>query len=461
MILNVSTILNKLENSINWDLAASCWVIVITVIIVLTLAFAILQSVNALLLAPVSLQGQAGKDKGWDPKFERSIFKIEDENIQLNSTVVVTVTSPLDAIIPSGSRDYFLQDFDVQEGSHELLALGGDIDVISPSNFKIVKHLPVECLVYCRVVASKAEGGDLYSSDDDGGVVYVLSKDGVIYQNFSINHPLEMLNVRVYESDNHEKPINKLYVTCYHCLSVIDLNKRKVVKNIGLNIDDYRPEGLVYNTKMRELYTVQPGSGFILVFDVFTDNLVANISSGFPFGGGIVYDDHSNLVYLTHKYTHGNSSYVSVINGTTRKVVQQIPVGGFHPDAKAGIDINPLTNLVYVSRDDSQFVYVINASTLKIQDKIPLYDPEFLNSRLNHFGGIVRVDASNNRIYTTAHPIARSEKIIAIDGESNKLIPTNLMTCSASHVTPNKYFFVQCTDSPEEGARLNYQIFNP
>ncbi|MFZ0512264.1 MAG: hypothetical protein WAM14_11710, partial [Candidatus Nitrosopolaris sp.] len=107
-------------------------------------------------------------------------------------------------------------------------------------------------------------------------------------------------------------------------------------------------------------------------------------------------DALANMIYI------GNSSGVSVINGTTNKVVASINLFG-----PSRIDVNERTGMVYVAASDK--VYVINGTTNKVVDSITtgvsLNEGLAVNSRSNityvsdSFNNVVwMIDANSNKV---------------------------------------------------------------
>ena len=67
------------------------------------------------------------------------------------------------------------------------------------------------------------------------------------------------------------------------------------------------------------------------------------------------------------------SSLVSVINGSTDRVVDNITLSGYTSQYPIAVSINSRTNMLYVASVYSDIVYVINGSTNRIVANIHVY----------------------------------------------------------------------------------------
>jgi len=123
--------------------------------------------------------------------------------------------------------------------------------------------------------------------------------------------------------------------------------------------------------------------------------------------GGIAYDPSNGYIYVTDS----GSDTVSVINGTTNKVIAIIPVG----KEPWGVAYDPSNGYIYVTDVDSSTVSVINGANNTVIATIPVgfasgpwgiaYDPS--NGYIyvtNSLSGTVSIIATN--VSTTPTPSA-------------------------------------------------------
>src|SRR5204862_361208 len=97
----------------------------------------------------------------------------------------------------------------------------------------------------------------------------------------------------------------------------------------------------------------------ILAHNVFADSVTATIPVGVhPWGVGV--NPVTNMIYVTNEQSNTNS----VIDGSTNSVVSTIQTGSF----PWGVGVNPNTNKIYVA--DGNGLEVIDGSTNSVVSKI-------------------------------------------------------------------------------------------
>jgi YVTN family beta-propeller protein len=115
------------------------------------------------------------------------------------------------------------------------------------------------------------------------------------------------------------------------------------------------------------------------------------------------------MIYVT------GSDYVSVIDGKTNKVVDDITLGQPATD----ISINPQTNRIYAagisySSSSSDSVYVIDGKTNKVVDDIIL---------LNKSRSYISINPQTNKIYAVGiNSSSGSNSVSVIDGNTDKVV---------------------------------------
>src|SRR5205823_5275389 len=120
-----------------------------------------------------------------------------------------------------------------------------------------------------------------------------------------------------------------------------------------------------------------------------------------PIGAAV--NPKTNMVYVTNK----KSDTISVINGTTDKVVDTIQqVGG-----PKSIAVNPNTNRIYVSITNNT-IYVIDGTT----------DKEYSDIPVGYISNNIAVNPNTNRIYGDIG--GHANRIFVINGSSSTLMTT-------------------------------------
>lgn len=185
-------------------------------------------------------------------------------------------------------------------------------------------------------------------------------------------------------------PINNtIYVTNMgsNTVSVINGTTNVIAKNITLAIGEregegtgfFSPAGIAYNSDTGSLYVTNRGSDTVSVINGTTNALVDEISVDAIAPSGIVYNAANNYIYVTNM----GSNTVSVINGTTNTIVANIPVG-LGPN---GIAYNQNNGDVYVANSINGTISVIDGLENTITSTIPIganNDPNDISYNVNN-----------------------------------------------------------------------------
>jgi YVTN family beta-propeller protein len=193
-------------------------------------------------------------------------------------------------------------------------------------------------------------------------------------------------------------PINNtIYVTNMgsNTVSVINGTTNVVVNNITLATGEqeggsggtgfFSPAGIAYNSDNGNLYVTNRGSDTISVINGTTNELVDEISLNAIAPSGIVYNAANNYIYVTNM----GSNTVSVINGTTNTVVANIPVG-LGPN---GIAFNQNNGDVYVANSVNETISIVDGLGNTVISNIPLGN--------NNNPNDISYDTNNNRLFIT------------------------------------------------------------
>jgi YVTN family beta-propeller protein len=167
---------------------------------------------------------------------------------------------------------------------------------------------------------------------------------------------------------------NTIYVTNMgsNTVSVINGTTNVVAKNITLTTGElegegtgfFSPAGIAYNSDTGNLYVTNRGSDTVSVINGTTNALVDEISVDAVAPSGIVYNAANNYIYVTNM----GSNTVSVLNGTTNTIVANIPVG-LGPN---GIAYNQNNGDVYVANSINGTISVIDGLENTITSTIPI-----------------------------------------------------------------------------------------
>lgn len=144
----------------------------------------------------------------------------------------------------------------------------------------------------------------------------------------------------------------------YSLISVMDGSTNSVVDSI--NVTRY-PSLVAVNPTTNMIYATDT-SGKLEVIDGITDSIVSEIPINNPTGIAINLD--SNKIYVS---SQGNSSNISVIDGSSNQVLGVIPV----ESSPNELVINPNTNRIYVANYQSNTVSVIDATILTTAPQPP------------------------------------------------------------------------------------------
>ena len=195
-------------------------------------------------------------------------------------------------------------------------------------------------------------------------------------------------------------PINNIiYVTNMgsNTVSVINGTTNVVVKNITLATVEqevgvgaggtsfFSPAGIAYNSDNGNLYVTNRGSDSISVINGTTNTLVDEISVNSIAPSSITYNAANNYIYVTNM----GSNTVSVINGTTNTIVANIPVG-LGPN---GIAYNQNNGDVYVANSINGTISIVDGLENTVTSTIPL--------GINNNPNDIFYNVDNDRLFVT------------------------------------------------------------
>jgi len=232
-------------------------------------------------------------------------------------------------------------------------------------------------------------------------------------------------------SGANNQPIQACSPTTPHSASVFTATPQEIQNTIYLEKRGY---DFAINEKTNTIYVTHNfNNGLISVIDGTTNKIVQTIPVGLG-PGFIAVNQETNMIYIT--YGGPDHGEVSVIDGTTNKIVQTIPVGSF----PMGVTINEKTNTIYVANQNGNSVSVIDGTTNKIVQTIPV----------GSFPDYVAVNEKTNRIY-----VPNSTALFVIDGTTNKIVQTIPVGTGLDYVAVNQATNMMYVDlSTAEGPNL-------
>jgi YVTN family beta-propeller protein len=242
---------------------------------------------------------------------------------------------------------------------------------------------------------------------------------------------------------------NLVYVTCWE--SYWDETKTDsvyVIKASDNSISDIIPVGtfpssIAVNENNNKVYVSNYGSNSITVIDGTTNTVLSTISDINYNPYRVAIDSHTNMVYVTAANT------LVVIDGSTDKIQSIIQLSRFDPN---GIAINPIDHRAYISHDFTNSISVVDTLENKLVDVLTVGDRVFgldVNPNTNllyvsNLGGISVLDTLTNKILSriptntyvsqvTVNPVtnkiyavnSNSNSTSVIDGKTNKI--TNII----------------------------------
>ena len=164
--------------------------------------------------------------------------------------------------------------------------------------------------------------------------------------------------------------------------------------------------GLAVNPSTNEIYATNSDFN---VISVITNNVTT-----VPVQGGSLYvavNPKTNLVYVNNDSCGPCTQSISVISGSTDKVVGGINLGTYVD----GIAVDPATDMIYASSADSDSLFIINGVT----------DALVANVALPGSAMMVAVNPSTNTVYVpicTTTFVCAPAFVLAISGSSHAIL---------------------------------------
>ena len=177
------------------------------------------------------------------------------------------------------------------------------------------------------------------------------------------------------------------------------------------------PVAVSVNPENAMAYVANLFSSTVSVIDGRTNVVVNEISVGSG-PTGITINPNTNIVYVTNR----DSNSVSVINGTTNNIITAITVGS----GPTGISVNPNTNIVYVTNQFSDTVSVIDGATNRV----------IQNNTVGSAPTGISVNPYTNIVYVI---IQGSDTVSVINGTTNSMIKNITVGSGPADVSINPH----------------------
>ncbi len=189
-------------------------------------------------------------------------------------------------------------------------------------------------------------------------------------------------------------------------LSVIDPATDTVFTNIVTGGLLGGAQGVAVNPVTNSIYLANVVEQTVPVVDASTDTLITTITGLGPTPRELAVNPVANMIYVGNE-GNGTGTTLSVINGATNAIVQNITVGR----GPEGVAVNPITNRIYTANQGGNTVSVINGSTNTVIATVPVGSgPSEL-----------AIDTITNRLYVAN---SNSNTISVIDTNTNTVIDT-------------------------------------
>ncbi|HEV2520013.1 MAG TPA: YncE family protein [Thermoplasmata archaeon] len=262
-------------------------------------------------------------------------------------------------------------------------------------------------------------------------------------------------------------------------LSVIDGATNQAVNSIGLTSFYIScPDAVAYDSTNGYVYVANSGSNNVTVIDV-ADGWFKLVGVG-PAPVGIAYDHANGDIYVANAAYRQLSGSVTVIDGTTNKVVGSIP-SGTEPSAVA---YDPENRYVYVTNFGSNNLTVIDGTTNTVVGSIEVgsnpdgvaYDGAIGNLYVANYGSgnVTCVDGATDKVLGSVN-VGSGPIGVAYDDSNQDIYVSNSGSDSVSVLVPpsgypvtfaetglpsGTLWFVNLTDGASYRSTTNVLTFN-
>jgi YVTN family beta-propeller protein len=435
-----------------------------------------------------------GNSLGWNPDSKKTQFNISEPNIKNNSIVTTNINTVPESslLIGTPGTGNGLSLYEVEPGklfvipelhSSPIFELETASNALSSKNIPVSNLFPIHvanvdfnniylCCQKSKILVINLPTLNITGHIDIGrgttGHMFGPYSNKIYLPDWSIDG-VKVINTTTNAVTNSiftgfrpaivgfEDP-HKLYVLNSYfesgtngTVSVINDTSKFVSENIEVG---NTPSDMLIDPIHHRIYVTNEGSPFIekpngtiTVIDDKSNKILGTLAVGHDpiqmiqsFGGSI--DHPTNIIYVLNR----ESRNISVLDATSNKTIATIGL----PSNPSMMAQSPISNTIYVLQDDG--VSIINATSFKLIKTIPMTFARQL------------LVSNSNKIYVTHDGLKENypgDVISIIDGSTNSLIPTNLVTCGVSSIVDSKSFWLKCSGPPSKNALLNYSIETP
>jgi hypothetical protein len=204
---------------------------------------------------------------------------------------------------------------------------------------------------------------DMLSNEDDkeGTIIYYSREDNAVSLFSTLyGQPIAIKSVDGSVEGSKAYAISQTPNRDEGVLHII--NENKVEKNIELH---YRPRDIDVNPYSGNIYILQ--SNIIHITDGLTLKEIYNIELPERHANKLVVNPENDMIYVTHS----DAKRISIINETSKTDITTISFG--KPSNGTGstypitsVDLNPITNLVYITSEEDNSFYMMDSSKNKL-----------------------------------------------------------------------------------------------
>lgn len=124
-------------------------------------------------------------------------------------------------------------------------------------------------------------------------------------------------------------------------------------------------------------------------------------------GPFVVHPETGKIYMIPHRRSVPTDESLSILNPTDQDHVTRIPIG---ETTRSAIAINPASNLVYVSSERANRIFVIDATGDELVEKVRIKRPV-----------AIEVDEESNLIYVLSRPDSDDPSVLVLNGTTNEI----------------------------------------
>ncbi len=197
-----------------------------------------------------------------------------------------------------------------------------------------------------------------------------------------------------------DESTGRLFVSHATQVQVLDVKTGKV---IGAIPDTKGVHGIALANDLNKGFISNGKDSSVTVFNLLTLAYITKIKVTGSNPDAILYDSFTHHVFTFN----GRSSNSTVIDATTLKVIETIPLAG-----KPEFSLTDGKGKVFVNIEDKSLICVINSTTLKVEQSWPLAPGEEPSG--------LALDNSSHRLFS----VCDNKNMVIMDAENGKIVST-------------------------------------